>query len=394
MPNLDEIFSMAEARVIERTEGTVSAPRRLDYLESLRGLAALMVVLHHHYMTAPFLQEVVRFTPLRFLINGRSSVIFFFVLSGFVIVYGILNGSRKFSYPNFVLRRLVRIYLPYVASGVIAIACYFLLQPRVLSDTAITFNEMWSQPLRDSTLAQFFLLAGTPAANTVNTVAWSLVYELRISLLLPFLYLLAVRFPWSLWAFVVVEVITNRFRWDPVPFHATDLVSNLDVTVHFVMPFVLGIFLAVWCSRAAIPDLDRTPMKAGLLLCAALGLLMIFRDEPASLGAAILMYVAIGSKRFQNILRWRALIALGMISYSLYLTHAIVLQVTVRAFHGVLPLWGSLAISLVASFPVAILFYRFIERPTHRLSRWIGRPVTAGGHALPRSSTSPNPSKR
>jgi len=68
---------------------------------------------------------------------------------------------------------------------VIAIACYFLLQPRVLSDTAITFNEMWSQPLRDSTLAQFFLLAGTPAANTVNTVAWSLVYELRISLLLP-----------------------------------------------------------------------------------------------------------------------------------------------------------------------------------------------------------------
>jgi len=109
MLNLDEIFSMAEARVIERTEGTVSAPRRLDYLESLRGLAALMVVLHHHYMTAPFLQEVVRFTPLRFLINGRSSVIFFFVLSGFVIVYGILNGSRKFSYPNFVLRRLVRI---------------------------------------------------------------------------------------------------------------------------------------------------------------------------------------------------------------------------------------------------------------------------------------------
>lgn len=386
---------MMEAGVIEGAKRTVSVSRRLDYLESLRGLAALMVVLHHHYMTAPFLQEAVRFSPLRFLVNGRSSVIFFFVLSGFVIVYGILNGSRTFSYPNFVLRRIIRIYLPYVASGLIAIACYLVLQPKVLPDTAITFNEMWSEPLRAGTLARFFLLAGTPDANTINTVAWSLVYELRISLLLPFLYLLAVRFPWSLWAFVVVEVITNRFRHDQVPFHATDVFSSLDVTVHFVMPFVLGIFLAVWCSRAAIPDLDRTPARTWLLLGVALVLMMIFRDEPASLGAAILMFVAIGSKRFQDILRWPVLISLGTISYSLYLTHAIVLQVTVRAFHGVMPLWGSLAVSLAASLVVANLFYRFVERPTHRLSQRVGRAAkTAPGQAAPRSSTNPNPSKR
>lgn len=386
---------MAEPGVMETAKKITSVPRRLDYLESLRGLAALMVVLHHHYMTAPLLKEIVRFSPLRFLINGRSSVIFFFVLSGFVIVYGILNGSRKFSYPNFVLRRIVRIYLPYVASGLIAIGCYLALQPKVLPDTAITFNEMWSEPLPGSTLAQFFLLAGTPAANTINTVAWSLVYELRISLLLPFLYLLAVRFPWSLWAFVVVEVITNRFRQNQVPFHATDLFSNLDVTVHFVMPFVLGTFLAVWCSRGAIPDLGRTPVKAGLLLGVALLLLMVFRDEPASFGAAILIFVAIGWTRFQDVLRWPILIRLGTISYSLYLTHAIVLQVTVRVFHGVIPIWGSLAVSLAASFVVAILFYRFVERPTHRLSQRIGRSATgAGVQVPPRSSTSPNPSKR
>lgn len=364
---------MVESGVESSTERAVSAPRRLDYLESLRGLAALLVVLHHHYMTAPVFKEVIRFTPLRLLINGRSSVIFFFVLSGFVIVYGILNGSRKFSYPNFVVRRIVRIYLPYAASGLIAIGCYFALQPKVLSDTAITFNEMWSAPLHQSTIIQFFLLAGTPAANSINTVAWSLVYELRISLLLPFLYLLAVRFPWSLWLFVAVELITNRFRQDPVPFHGTDVFSSLDVTVHFVMPFVLGIFLAVWCSRAKIRNLDATPVKAGVLLCVSLILLMIFRDEPASLGAAILMYVAIGWTKFQDFLRWPVLIKLGTISYSLYLTHAIVLQTTVRLFHGVIPLGFSLAISLAASIAFALLFYRFVEKPTHLLSRRIGR---------------------
>lgn len=351
----------------------VSTSRRLDYLESLRGIAALLVVLHHHYMTAPVFLEYLRVTPLRFLINGRSSVIFFFVLSGFVIVYGIINGRRKFSYPNFIVRRIVRIYFPYVVSGLIAIGCYFALRPTVLPDTAITFNEMWSVPLTPATIAQFFLLAGTREANTINTVAWSLVYELRISLLLPFLYLLAVRLPWAGWLFIVGEVIANRFRADQVPFFGTDIVSNLDVTVHFVLPFLLGIFLAVWCTRGSIPNLDATPRKTWLLLALSLALLMIFRDETASLGAAILMYVAIGSTKLQNVLRWPILIKLGAISYSLYLTHAIVLQMTVRVFHGVLPIWTSLAISLVASFVFAIVFYRLVEWPTHRLSQRIGR---------------------
>jgi peptidoglycan/LPS O-acetylase OafA/YrhL len=380
---MTDSYFATEYKTISREDKIVLAPRRLDYLESLRGLAALFVFLHHHYMTAPIFLDVVRLTPLRFLINGRSSVIFFFVLSGFVIVYGIANSSRKFSYPNFVLRRIIRIYLPYVASGLIAIVCYFMLHPKPLFDTAITFNEMWSEHLRLGTVAQFLLLAGTPAANTINSVAWSLVYELRISLLLPFLFLLGIRIPWVLWLFVVVELVANRFRQDSVPFHGTDVFSSLDVTVHFVLPFVLGIFLAIRFSRGAIPDLDATPIRAGFLLCVALILLMIFRDESASLGAAILLFVALGWRKFQDVLRWPLLIKLGTISYSLYLTHAIVLQVMVRAFHGAIPLGVSLALSLVASIGVAIVFYRFVEKPTHRLSQWVGQQAVPSRSGRP-----------
>ncbi len=147
------------------------------------------------------------------------------------------------------MQRFTRIYLPYAVSGFLAIACYVALQPQVLPDTAIDFNEMWSEPLRNSTIVQFFLLAGTPSANTINTVAWSLVYELRISLLLPLLYVLALRLPWSLWLFVIAELIANRFRQQTVPFHGADFASGLDVTVHFVLPFVLGTFLAVGYGR-------------------------------------------------------------------------------------------------------------------------------------------------
>ncbi|TXM96668.1 acyltransferase [Methylobacterium sp. WL64] len=364
---------MTDPSATLRSNKIFYASRRLEYLESLRGLAAFFVVLHHHYMTAPVFIEYVRFTPLRILINGRSSVIFFFVLSGFVIVYGILNKSREFSYPNFVLRRFIRIYLPYAASGLLAIVFYLTLNLESYSDTAITFNEMWSQPLRLSNIVQFFLLAGTSTANTINTVAWSLVYELRISLLLPLLYFLGIRFPWTLWLFIVAELVANRFRQDSVPFFGTDVISGLDVTIHFVLPFVLGIFLAIRFSQGTMPDFGAMPVRATLLLCLSLILLMIFRDEPASLGAAILIFVAVGSRRLQDFLRWPILIKLGTISYSLYLTHAIVLQATVRVFHGVVPIWVSLAISLAACIAIAVIFYHFVEKPTHQLSQRISR---------------------
>ena len=61
-------------------------------------------------------------------------------------------------------------------------------------------------------------------------------------------------------------------------------------------------------------------------------------------------------------------------SFSLYLVHLPIILAGVTLLRSVsLPL--ALAVSVVASFVIAELFYRYVEQPAHRLSMAVGRAV-------------------
>jgi peptidoglycan/LPS O-acetylase OafA/YrhL len=66
-----------------------TSPKRLIELDALRGIAAFIVVLHHAWLSLPnrpeWLQWLLETTPLRPIAMGRQAVLFFFVLSGFVL---------------------------------------------------------------------------------------------------------------------------------------------------------------------------------------------------------------------------------------------------------------------------------------------------------------------
>jgi peptidoglycan/LPS O-acetylase OafA/YrhL len=367
----------------------VDRPDRLEYLDSLRGIAAFLVVLHHVYQTAPFWPNFVRFSPFRLLLNGRSSVIFFFVLSGFVLAYGIWRGDQPVGFVRFVLRRLARIYLPYLVAGGVAIAAMILLRPGVLPDTAVTFNAMWPAPITWPAATGHLLLFGSAEANSVNTPSWSLVYEIRISILIPFLCFVAVRFGqlffWlSVLAYALVELMMANLGISRVPFEAEAITDNILVSAHFAACFVLGLFIA----RAAIQRADwlygMSTSRKALLTTIAVPLLFIFRDDTGAIGSAVLLTLALNTQKFQKFLRIPVLLFLGRISFSLYLTHTIVLQIVVRLLHDHVPLWNSLAVTMLLVIPVATLFYRAVERPALLLSKKIGRwgrtvPVQAIG---------------
>jgi peptidoglycan/LPS O-acetylase OafA/YrhL len=65
---------------------------------------------------------------------------------------------------------------------------------------------------------------------------------------------------------------------------------------------------------------------------------------------------------------------LGRISYSLYLTHLIVIAAVVHAFAGAVPLAAALAAALPLSLLVADLCQRFVEAPGQQL----GKRLAAG----------------
>ena len=158
-----------------------------------------------------------------------------------------------------------------------------------------------------------------------------------------------------------IHPVWTEFLWYPL--------IGAD-TKPFIDPPVWSLFLEAW----AMPFMPlivwagaRTPMRAALC-SAALILAGLFAPQ-LFVGALFIAGAFLARWRFRNRLlettvpQW-----LGRISYSLYLTHWLVLQVATRTFGP----WGGVA-AIPAIFVVAWAVWWGVERPSIWASRRIGR---------------------
>src|SRR5689334_2851146 len=96
--------------------------KRLDYLDALRGIAVLLVLMVH----AGELNTGATLTPVltNFIESGKYGVQLFFLISAFTIFYTLHKGDK--SSRNFLIRRFFRIApLYYIA------VCYYSWQSGV-----------------------------------------------------------------------------------------------------------------------------------------------------------------------------------------------------------------------------------------------------------------------
>jgi peptidoglycan/LPS O-acetylase OafA/YrhL len=101
--------------------------------------------------------------------------------------------------------------------------------------------------------------------------------------------------------------------------------------------------------------------------------------------AAILMHAVLpGTSMLKRFLAWRPLVGLGRISYGLYLWHYPIFAMLARRLQGHVdptqPLQFGIAIgaAIILTLLVAMISYRFVERPALRLkARFAGRPLPA-----------------
>ncbi len=352
--------------------------RRLEFLDGARGIAALLVVFHHAYQVAPFWPDATRLSPLRILLTGRPSVLFFYVLSGYVLSYGLWTSTRSDAPGLYAAKRVVRIYIPYVAATLVAGVLYLLMQPGAIPELGDTFNAMWSRPISWSAAFQHLFLAGTPQANSLNVPAWSLVYELRISIFMPLLCTLLVKAPLSTIgiAMVVFVGLLTSFARGPLgvtPYYAETFSGNATITLYFTTLFVAGAVLARGTIDAA-PWITAFPANLRWALAlAAMGLVLLNRDYAIVPGVVGLLYLCVTWVRAQRVLARPLLLLLGRVSFSLYLTHMIVIETVLRQTDGLVPLPVSVPLSVLLALFMAGLFYIGVERPAHILSKWVGR---------------------
>src|SRR5580693_9067482 len=92
---------------------------KVQYLEGLRGIAAMQVVLLH-FVTG-FLPDTAEhaWPPLRVLFDGHTAVYVFFLISGTVLTPSFARGG---AWPRQAAKRLVRLGIPVAAAATIALA--------------------------------------------------------------------------------------------------------------------------------------------------------------------------------------------------------------------------------------------------------------------------------
>ena len=360
------------------------AGRRIVAFDGLRGVAAIMVLLHHSLLmlpafanyqwfgTAPAKLSALQFlllrTPLRLAWAGQERAILFFVLSGFVLALPWLNG-KPFPYGRFLVGRFCRIYPPYILAMVLAAGGSILMGGHLIPEAGVYYNALgWAGRPRWNTITSILAVLTNRHSEYMNEAVWSLTWEVRIAFIFPLLILPIVR--WrnlgvaGLYSSLfLAQHLIDHFGSMKYP----DTIKLLGDTCLYAQYFVLGSGIAL--NRAAIGAWfghHRTPagwlcLTAGLLVCWAPWPRL--HDEMVGVGAATVMVAILGTARLRTWLAHKIWIWLGRQSYSLYLVHVPIVMMTIILFKGKVP-----PVACLGVLPVAIacaqLFHRWIELPS------------------------------
>jgi peptidoglycan/LPS O-acetylase OafA/YrhL len=342
-------------------------------VQALRGVACLAVVLFHvnNYDLAYF--GYVSYHPLRPVVNfGYAGVDLFFVLSGFIIATtNRSNLGRPAAVPRFLFRRAWRIYPTFWAALIPATLYMVNTNPDFfrVNESRVFFHTLSLLPL----LQGFDLL---PAA-------WSLSFELMFYLAFSLLFLLPRRAgPWFLGVWAVV-VVTYAIITDGQP-------ANI-YTRHVLCPFVLEFLMG--CAVAWLPAWPQGRWAAAVATLAlvwaatwmaftpnctgdVLGLQFPRRVTIFGVAVALFLLAAVGYERGGGRVALPRLVAAGNASYSIYLTHLLVIKVlydtNVRAHWEHTQLfwhfaWLAGLFAAVVWFGLA--FHRTVEQPLLALAK-------------------------
>lgn len=170
----------------------VKPAERITSLDGVRGVAAMVVLVHHTMLVmpslaAPYYQAHATssvtwliYSPVHIFWAGGEAVFVFFVLSGFALTYPVVTRP-KFDWLAYYPARLVRLYIPVIASVIIA-AVFLLAVPRI----GMTSTSRWMlNHVEALTPRGFFGDATLTAPDLMNSPLWSLKWEVLFSLALP-----------------------------------------------------------------------------------------------------------------------------------------------------------------------------------------------------------------
>lgn len=320
--------------------------KRVSAIDCLRGLAALSVCFFHfvhgngHYLPpANYLKKIGS--------CGFLGVEIFFIISGFILPLSLesSNYSLKNYFP-FILKRLIRIDIPYLVVILLGIVLAYLSTLSPFYKGLPFYIDYINIALHIGYLTSIFGKAW------INPAFWTLALEFQFYLLIALIYPLLIRKGAYLHVFIALSLISSYF------------IQTNDFIFSYLPFFCLGIVFFKY-YRSFID------FKTFLTLAISIYVFVLLKFDYRYVIASLLPLVIFYKYDIAN----KLLLFLGKISYSIYLLHIPIGTRIINITDSLVqdPSIKSLVVfmDILLVVGVSYLFNTFVETPAVALSKKI-----------------------
>jgi peptidoglycan/LPS O-acetylase OafA/YrhL len=336
-------------------------------LDGIRALAILLVLLFHWFPVDHWVNV---------LPNGPIGVTLFFVLSGYLISNILMGqqaaGTFLHSFKNFVIRRALRIF-----------PIYFLVLLGLLVGKKIgiqVVTNFYEHPVYYWTYFYNHWLEQTQNWSDMLSPYWSLSVEEQFYIVWPFFMLLipsGKRLLGFLWSVVLLGIIARYilvYKLDGIGVYMITCVDTFawGALLAYYVRNGRSAELGIWIGRLWIPVLILWVMLCVMHTDADLVKQLFFRSLTSMVSVALL-FQAMQEGILARIFSWTPLRKLGQMSYGVYLYHMLVPDLVYQLasrLHIPLPEDPYHVIGILGLFLIAVISYRWIEKPIQKLKRF------------------------
>ncbi len=298
--------------------------KKIESLQDLRGVAILMVVLFHSAGAS--------FGNNHIFVHGGNGVLLFFMISGFIIASVHQNDRGTYKFLIFMKKRFIRIYLPYLPIFIIFLFLFYISGKGSAYHTDLT------------NIARNSLLVQNPS-ESIHPYSWSLVFEMFYYLTFA---MLVIQMSFSIWLYIFIMITPLIF------FQEYCLSGYFSILFsHYNYYFLTGIILFLLIKK----------LKANFSLFFFILVSFLFFLTPfftnnefyILITTALQFFIYLKRDKTHNFLN-----TIGNASFSIYLSHALVVSIGKHVIPDIKIL--KFILLVFTSIFLGCIYYKYIEK--------------------------------
>lgn len=364
-------YSLTKISSLNKIMATESSGKYI-YLDPIRGIAALLVFIHHSMMV--YNQHTIGkfdfygvFSYESLLVKkayfhfGQTSVMVFFMITGFLFFSKILSFDTPLNVKSFFLSRIKRL-LPAMGSCFILyiLVCYILRD----QNNQVSFINYLVSWLSFGFISLPKVSDNFPGWSLTAGVFWTLVIEWKFYILIPFFSALifgkrsAFLFLTSLCLLIFYLYKTKYYSNNPY-------INEKDASIYFCFMAGLAISLLNKYYSHYFQEWIKSPLTA--LICIAIYIFSFYYtydsyNFPVAFSTCLILLAVIFGNSFFGVLKLKALHWAGKSSYSIYIMHALIMHLVFSFTSDTMGYYGSLFVAAITLCIITLLNYLFVEK--------------------------------